>query len=99
MEHTFSIQEAVRFGWHKTRAHSGLVFQVVLTLLALQVANAVVGQVLKNTPLGFMASIVLGVAMFVLGLGATRIALLLARGEHAHYRDLMPPTNLLWPYL
>ncbi len=99
MQHSFSIKEAIRFGWHTTRAHSALLFQVVLTLFALQVANAVVQKVLEGTALGLMASIVLNVAMFVLGIGATRIALHLARGSHAHYRDLMPPTKLLWPYL
>ena len=53
---------------------------------------------MTGTPLGILAQIVLNVASFVLGLGAMRMALVLARGEKAHYQDIVPPTNLIWPY-
>lgn len=81
------------------RAHSALVFQVVLTLLALEVARAIVQEVLAGTALGFLASLVLIVATVVLGVGATRIALRLAQGHPAHYADIVPPVRLLWPYI
>ncbi len=43
MHPPFLISEALQFGWEKTKAHSGLLFQVLLTLFALQVLYAVVG--------------------------------------------------------
>lgn len=98
MTHSFSIEEALRFGWHKTREHSSLVFQVVLTILALQVATSVVQNTIGQTPLGILAIIVLSVLGVFLGAGAMHIALKLAHGTHAHYRDIMPPFTLVWPY-
>ncbi len=86
----FSIKESFKTGWRLLRAHSGLVFAVVLTLLAVQVAQSVVDNVLKDEPIGFLAGIVLGVANAVLGVGATVISLRLAEGKSAEYRDLIP---------
>lgn len=80
------------------RAHSAVVFSVVLTLLALQVATSIVQKVLEGTALGFLAELVLAIAAFVLSVGAARITLRLAQGRAVYYRDLLPPTALLWPY-
>ncbi len=99
MTHVFSIKEVLKFGWHITRTHSALVFKVVLTLLAFEVARAIVEKVLEGTALGFVAAVVLYALITVLGIGATRITLHLVQGKPAHYRDIMPPTNLLWPYI
>ncbi len=95
----FSIQEALKFGWHKTKAHNKLVFQVVLTLLAVQVAAAIVQKVLAGSGLGFVAQVVLGVLSLAFGIGAMKIALLLARGEHASYAQIWPSWRLFWYYL
>ena len=95
----FLIGESLQFGWHTMRAHSALVFRVVLTLLALEVARAIVQKVLAGSALGLLASLVLFAATAVLGIGATRIALRLAQGHSAHYADIVPPMRLLWPYL
>lgn len=99
MQQPFSIPEALRVGWHKTRAHSGLVFGVVLTLLAVQVAQSIVQRVLEGTPIGLLAQVVLVVASVVLGIGATRICLRLTQSHVAHYREIIPPMQLLWPYV
>ncbi len=99
MEHSFLIGESLRFGWEKTRLHNALVFKVVLTMLALEVASAIVQKVLEGTALGFLASLVLFATVVLLGIGATRITLRLAQGHAAHYRDLIPPTKLVWPYI
>jgi hypothetical protein len=96
MTHTFSIKEAVRFGWHTVKAHSGIVFQVILTLFALQVASSVVQKTLEGTVLGFAASIALAVLGIVLGAGMMLIFLKLARGESAHYRDIVPKAGVVW---
>ena len=99
MVHSFSIQEAIRFGWHKTREHSALVFQVVLTIFGLQVLQAVVAKTIESSALGLMASVVLVVLEFFVGIGATVIALKLARNYHAAYADIMPPARMAWRYL
>lgn len=94
----FSIKEAVVFGWHKVKAHSGLVFGVVLTMFALEVSSSVVQKSLEGTLLGAAASIVLAVAGVVLGAGMTLIFLKLAKGEHAEYRQIVPDIKLVWKY-
>lgn len=99
MEHHFSIEEALRFGWHKTKAHSALLFQAMLTLFAIEVASAVVSRVLAHTVLGIAANIALLVVSIFLGVGLTVIILKLAKGEQASYSDVMPRSALVWRYL
>lgn len=98
MTHTFSIKEAIVFGWHKVKAHSSLVFAVVLTMFALQVASSLVQKGLEGTAIGVAASIVLAVLGIILGAGMTLIFLKLAKGESSHYRDIVPPLALVWKY-
>lgn len=98
MTHAFSIKEAIHFGWHKLKSNSRLVFGVVLTMFALQVASSMVENSLKDTVLGAVASLVLAVLGIILGAGATLIVLKLAKGEHAHYRDIVPAMGLVWRY-
>lgn len=93
--HTFSIREAFVFGWDTVRTHSALVFQVVITLFAIQVAQAIVSEVLKETLIGLLASIVLTLVGLAAGVGAAVITLKLAKKEHAHYRDLLQPVNFI----
>lgn len=99
MHSHFSIREAVRFGWHTTRAHSGLMFQAVLTLFALDVAASIVEKVLEGTLEGTLASILLGVASLFVGTGLTLISLRLAKGEHTSYGDILPQWRLVWRVL
>jgi uncharacterized membrane protein len=94
----FSIKESIVFGWHKLKSHSGLVFQVVLTMFALQVVSSVVQKSLEGTATGTAASIVLAVLGVILGAGMTLIFLKLGRGEHAHYREIWPELSLAWKY-
>jgi hypothetical protein len=98
MTHAFHIKEAIVFGWHKVKAHSGLVFGVVLTMFALQVASSLVQKGLQGTALGAAASIVLALLGIVLGAGMTLIFLKLAKGERAQYKDIIPPMKLVWKY-
>lgn len=89
-----SVRELVHFGWRTLRSHSRLVFSVVLTILALDVARAVVEKVLQHTPLGTLASVVLMLLLMWTIVGATVISLKLARGAHARYQDLFQPWKL-----
>ncbi|HEY5383172.1 MAG TPA: hypothetical protein VIJ88_01310 [Candidatus Paceibacterota bacterium] len=98
MHHHFSIDESLRFGWQKTKAHSRLLFQVLLTFFAVQVSSAVVSRVLGHTLLGIAATIVLTICSIFLGVGLTVIVLKLARGERASYSDLMPKGELVWRF-
>lgn len=98
MTHTFSIKEAIIFGWHKLKTHSSLVFAVVLTMFALQVVSSLVEKGLEGTAIGAAASVVLAILGIVLGAGMTLIFLKLAKGEHTHYRDIVPKLGLVWRY-
>ncbi|TSC68524.1 MAG: hypothetical protein G01um101456_611 [Parcubacteria group bacterium Gr01-1014_56] len=95
---TFSIVESLKFGWEKTKQHSGLLFQVLLTLFALQVLYAMVSRVLEGSAIGFLAIVALMVAEFVVGVGLTLITLRIAQGKHVEYKDIVPPLQMLWQY-
>jgi hypothetical protein len=99
MEVTFSIREALRFGWEKTKAHSMLLFQVLITLFALQVAYSIVGHTLQHTLIGILATIALVVAETVVGIGFTIIALKIAEEKSASYRDILPSWEIFWRYI
>jgi hypothetical protein len=95
---TFSISEALQFGWHKTREHSGILFQVMLTLFALQVVQEMVSASIGRTLIGALASAALGILSIVISVGFTIIAIKLAHGHEAHYRDLFPWNRMVWLY-
>lgn len=94
----FSIGEALQFGWRKTREHSGLLFQILLTIFALQVVSEIVDRVLHDTILGILASVALAVLSVVISAGFALVALRLAEGHAAHYRDLFPRAQLVWHF-
>ncbi len=94
MQTPISIRESLRFGWDTTRAHSAIVFQVVLTLLALQIGGAIVQKVLEHTLLGGLGSVVLTILNIFASVGATVITLKLARGEEVVYREILPDWRL-----
>lgn len=98
MHPPFLVGEAIGFGWHKTRAHSALLFQGVLTLFALQVLISIVDKVLGGTLQGMLAAFALAVVSVFLGAGFTIIVLKLAKGEHASYRDILPRGNVVWHF-
>jgi hypothetical protein len=98
MTQDFSIAEALRFGWHKTRAHSAVLFQSVLALFAVQIATSVVEKVLGGSIEGFLALVALGVASVIVSTGFTSIALKLAKGEHASLGDLLPASRMVWTF-
>ncbi len=74
MKNIFSIQEALHFGWRTTRAHSAVLFQILLTLFAVEIAYSIVQEVLGKTLEGILAMI----ALSILGDGARR-------GAHASH--------------
>ena len=99
MKPAFSIEESLTFGWHKTREHSKLLFRVLLTLFALQVAQAVVGATLEHTLIGVLATIAIVAGEVVIGIGLTLITLKIAKGESVIYGDIIPPLKLAWEYI
>ena len=96
MDTAFSIEEALRFGWQKTKENSLVLFEVLLTLFALQVVSAIIRSSLHGTALGALASIAVGVAGIVLGTGLLLITLRVARGEPIEYKQIVPPMSLVW---
>lgn len=99
MEHHLSIEESIRFGWAKTRAHSALIFQALLTLFGVQIAEQIVQRVLAGTIEGALATAALFMLSVVLGIGFTLITLRIAEGKQVTYTDLLPPMGIWLPYL
>lgn len=95
---TFTVREALEFGWRTTRAHSGLLFQIMLALFALQVAQAIVDRTLANTLMGALASLALAVVSVVMSAGFTVVALKLAEGHAAHFSGLFPWNMMVWRF-
>ncbi|HVV15086.1 MAG TPA: hypothetical protein VHD55_01655 [Candidatus Paceibacterota bacterium] len=99
MESAFSIKESFAFGWQKTREHSGLLFGAMLTIFALQVAQALVTATLMDQLIGVLALVAVLAAECVAGVGFVLIMLKIAKGERAQYADILPPVRLVWTYL
>jgi hypothetical protein len=98
MNSPFSIEESLKFGWAKTKEHSGLIFKALLTIFALEIASAIVSKVLENTLIGFLGNLAIGIAGFVVGVGLTFISLRIAQGKHVEFKDIIPPLEVLWRY-
>ncbi|MBX4192577.1 DUF975 family protein [Candidatus Parcubacteria bacterium] len=98
MNDPFSIKEAIKFGWEKTRAHSGLIFKVVLTIFGLQIAQSVVQHTLGASIEGVFAYLILVIVNVVVGVGALVISLNIQRGHHAEYSQIIPPLEMVVRY-
>jgi hypothetical protein len=94
----FSITESLKFGWHKTKAQSGLLFKALLVIFTLQVCYAVVNHVLDGEVIGVLAALAISIAQFVTGVGFTLITLRIAQGKHTELSDIIPPLEVLWRY-
>ena len=76
-----------------------MLFQSLLTLFALQVAQAVVSATLAGTLLGLLATLAVVVGEILVGIGLTLITLKIAKGEAVMYSEIIPPFRLAWEYL
>jgi hypothetical protein len=99
MENHLSIEESIRFGWAKTRQHSTIIFQIMMTLFAVEIVRQIVQRVLGSTFEGGAAMALLFVLNTVLGVGFTLITLRIAEGKPVEYRNLIPPMNVWLPYI
>src|SRR5690348_15597425 len=95
----FSIEEALVFGWQKTKQNSNVIFQVVFTLFVLQILSSVIWSAAPNSVAGVLSSIAFGFAGFVASIGLTLMSLRIAQGKHIEYKDIIPPFSLLWRYI
>lgn len=93
------IGESLQFGWHTLHKRSALVFQVVLSIFALQVALEVVSRVLRHTGVGMLAMLVLVLLLLMTGVGATVITLKLVRKEKVAYADILPSVTLVGRFI
>lgn len=99
MDTHFSIQESLRLGWRTTREHSALVFQIVLSIFGVQVAQQIVSKVLGATFIGSLATLVLFIVSIVVDVGAVVISLKLVRGQEASYADIVPSWRIIRRYV
>lgn len=98
MTDIFSIRESIRFGWEKTRTHSGLVFKVVITLFAIQFGSSIASKVLEGTLEGVFATLLFTIVGVVVGAGFANVALKLSKSQHTDYADIIPPLGIVWEY-
>jgi hypothetical protein len=97
MDKVFSIEDSLRFGWQKTKEHSLVLFQVVLTLFAFNIVSSIIQSALQSAPaLNFLLSLLFTVVGVVLGTGLLVITLKIAKGQAVSYRDIVPPLELVW---
>jgi len=99
MKSSFSIQESLKFGWEQTKTHSKVLFQILLTIFALQVAQAIVGSTIQHELIGILATIAIAIAETVVGVGLTLVTLKIAKHERVTYADIVPPLQLIWSYV
>jgi hypothetical protein len=95
----FSIGESLAFGWQKTKAHSGVIFPVLLINIILMGAYSIVANEPTLTLMGMLWAFALGVGGFITGTGLTLIALRIAQGKHVEFKNIIPLPELLWRYL
>lgn len=95
MEKTFSIREALSFGWEKTKAYSGLLFVSILTLMVINVVADIIKKNMGDTLEGFLIQLLFTFIAFVPSVGLTIMSLKIARGEIPHYGDLLPAFRTL----
>ncbi|HVV38932.1 MAG TPA: hypothetical protein VHD31_01245 [Candidatus Paceibacterota bacterium] len=95
----FSIEESLKFGWEQTKAHSKVLFQILLTIFALQVVQAIIGDTIQHEMIGVLATIAVVIAETVVGIGLTLVTLKIAKHEHVSYGDIIPPLKLSWNYI
>ncbi len=95
----FSIKESVGFGWQAFKQHSGILLFAVILMTAIEIVSGISSAALEHNPVAdFVISVLLGIFSFVIGAGYVAITLKLAKGESAHYRDIVPPFIILWRY-
>jgi uncharacterized membrane protein len=95
---SFTIKEALEFGWNKTREHSGILFQVMLAFFVLEVVQAIISHSISKTLIGSLASAALSVVGIVMGAGFTTIALKLSANHKVHFGELFPWNRTVWLY-
>lgn len=100
MTTSFSIRQALRFGWQKTKKHFWFLVVVFLGTLAVSlVLNMVAGDEDAGFPrsvLGFLISMVVGV---ILEIGTTKIALKILADVRGGVEDFLADWELFWNVL
>jgi uncharacterized membrane protein len=100
---TFSIKEALSFGWQKTTENLGFIIGVTLI-------NFIVGYIgrpgmnpgkwkYSASSLLVLAYLVLWIVSTIISIGFTKIFIKLSRGEKAEFKDLIQHYKLFWKYL
>lgn len=96
MHQVFSIEESLKFGWEKTKAHSMILFQALLTLFAYEIVASSINHAFKHSAGSGLAWLIVAIVGAFLSAGFIVITLKIARGERAVYKDIIPPVRLVW---
>ena len=97
---TFSIAEALRFGWRTTFRHFWLFVGVLLISGAVQLVPQVVSSLARERALlTFAIMVVFAVLSMIVQMGIVNMTIRFARDTEAHFADLFAVSHLFWKFL
>lgn len=95
----FSIKESLRFGWETTKANITFLVGTFLVSIAPSIVGEVLGLDERDGIIPLLLVLAAVIIQAALGLGLTKIHLLLARGQTVGWRDLFSSGPLLLSYI
>ncbi len=99
MKPDFSIRDSLRVGWEKTRAHSALLFGIVIIIALLSMAHGILSAHPLASVSQAVASGFLLLFEIIVSIGATIVVLRLGKNESVSFRMIIPPWSSAWRYL
>ncbi len=97
---SFSISEAVNFGWETTKKNFIFLLKVVLIIAAVYIVTSFIQNNLKGVAvLGLVATILFWIIHVVIDIGLIKIALKLVSSQTPTFEDLYDHYPLFWKYL
>lgn len=96
---TFSIKEAVSYGWNTTIKNFWFLLSLVLIQIAIGSTFSYSAEILQNSSFSFVLSIGQMVVNVIISIGIINILLKMYDGEKGDYNELFTKSNLFWQYL
>jgi len=99
---TFSIKDAIKYGWKVTKEHFVFLVGIIILTFAINIGLNFVAKALDSAGNGLFSFAVTVLALIVgiiIGMGLIYITLKLYDENTAEYRDILKPAPLFWRYL
>lgn len=95
----FSIEEALRDGWKKTKEHFSFLFLILVITFAVGSVLSIVSKGDPSDPFVMVWNIVSFVVQIIISIGFIKIFLYIFDGKEAVVKDLFRHYKLFWKYL